>query len=72
MDQRDLRLSDGSSGRFQPTPHNDGTLALSAVALFLAGMTFGGFLVANKNELTQLDEAVLGFSMPDLALPIAR
>jgi hypothetical protein len=70
-DQRDRKPLDRSSGRFRPTPHNDGTLALSAIALFLAGMTLGGFLVANKSELSQLDE-VLGISTPDVALPIAR
>ena len=37
MDQRDREPLDRSSGRIQPTPHSDGTLALSAIALFLAG-----------------------------------
>jgi len=67
MDQRDRQSLDRSSGRIQPA---DRTLALSAVALFLAGMTLGGFLVANKNRFSQLDDVVPGTASPDMTLPI--
>ena len=72
MNQRDQEVFDRSSGRYLLTLHNDGTLSLWAFALFLAGMTLGGFLVANKSALAQLDEAVVGIPTQDMALPIAR
>jgi hypothetical protein len=46
----------------------DSIMVLSAVALFLAGMTLSGFLVANKSEPVGLGDTVT----TSTALPIAN
>jgi hypothetical protein len=44
MDRRDQELLDKQLRRVQPVRANDGTMILAIVAVFLAGVTLGGFL----------------------------
>ncbi len=50
MDQHDRELLDKQLGRIVPAPRNDGVLMLTITAIFIAGVTLGGALVANEGE----------------------
>jgi hypothetical protein len=54
MDRHDRELLDKQLRRLQPALRNDGAMALMGVALFLAGVTLGGFLFAYKNQPTRM------------------
>jgi hypothetical protein len=54
MDQRDQELLDKQTRGLIPPPRHDGVVALAIAAVFFAGMTFGGYLFANKNEPLQI------------------
>jgi hypothetical protein len=54
MDRHDRALLDKQLRRLQPPRRNDGAMALMGVALFLAGVTLGGFLFAYKSQPTRM------------------
>jgi hypothetical protein len=74
MDRRDRELLDKQLRRFDPTPRSPGTMILALVAVFLAGVTLGGFMFAYKAEPTRIaSNAVTSTTLaPASALPIAR
>jgi hypothetical protein len=74
MDQRDQELLEKQPRPVASAPRNDGTMILAIVAVFLAGMTLGSFMFANKAELTRItsSDAVTATAQPSSALPIAR
>jgi hypothetical protein len=75
MDQRDQDLLDRQMGRMTPPPRADNTLVLAATALFLAGMTLGGYLTAYTNGppiQTASNESLAPLTQPTHAIPIAR
>ena len=49
MDYRDQELLDRQLRKVTP-PRHDGILALAIVAMFFAGMTLGGMLVAQEDQ----------------------
>jgi hypothetical protein len=53
MNQRDQELLDRQVARIAPASHNDGVILLAVLAVFLAGVTLGGFLV-DKTEPMQV------------------
>ena len=50
MNRRDQELLDKQLHGVLPGPRHDGALALAILAIFLAGMTIGGFLTAVTDE----------------------
>jgi hypothetical protein len=54
MDRRDQELLDKQLRRVTPAPRNDGTMILAIVAVFVAGMTLGGYLAANHSAPMQV------------------
>jgi hypothetical protein len=74
MDQGDQELLEKQPRRVAPAPRKDGTMILALVAVFLAGMTLGSFMFANKAELTRItsSDAAAATAQPSSALPIAR
>ena len=50
MNQRDQELLDKQLHAVIPGPRHEGALALAILAIFLAGMTIGGFLTAVTDE----------------------
>lgn len=52
MDRRDLELLDKQLGHVLPPPRKDGVLALGLTVTFLAGVAFGGILMAREGETT--------------------
>jgi NhaP-type Na+/H+ or K+/H+ antiporter len=50
MDRHDEELLDKQVRRIAPPPPNNGLTLLAIVAVFLAGLTFGGFLFMPKRE----------------------
>ena len=62
-------------GHVAPRPRADGTLVLVATALFLAGMTLGGYLTAYTEEpptQTASNEFLAPLTQPTHTAPIAR
>jgi hypothetical protein len=53
MDRRDQELLDKQMRRLTP-PRNDGVIAMMLAAMFLVGMTLGGFLSAHQSEPIQI------------------
>jgi predicted MFS family arabinose efflux permease len=75
MDRHDQNLLDKQMRRVTPTPRNNGTMILAIVAVFLTGMTVGGFMTAYQIERVRTasnDDATVAISLPSSALPIAR
>jgi hypothetical protein len=52
MNQRDRELLDKQLRGYTP-PRKDGIMILTVVAVFLAGMTFGGALLARQSDPTR-------------------
>jgi hypothetical protein len=74
MDQRDQELLDKQMRRLTPPPRSEGTIVLAIMAVFIAGMTLGGYLVADREDITR-DITRLASSATSAsisALPIAR
>jgi hypothetical protein len=71
MDQRDQELLDRQVRRLAPSSHNDGAILLAVLAVFLAGMTLGGFLV-DKTESVQVaaNDTAPALSLPHGASPM--
>jgi hypothetical protein len=76
MDRHDQDLLNKQLGHLNPPPRRDGAIMLAVVAVFVAGVTVGGFLFADKNELplrTASTETLPATSVPAVASPtIAR
>jgi hypothetical protein len=75
VDQRDQDLLHKQMGHIAPPPRADGTLILVATALFLAGMTLGGYLTAYTEEPpTQLasNDVLAPLTQPAHVAPISR
>jgi hypothetical protein len=53
MDRRDQELLDKQMRRLTP-PRNEGVIAMMLAAMFLVGMTLGGFLSAHQSEPIQI------------------
>jgi hypothetical protein len=53
MDQRDQELLDKQMRRLSP-PRNDGAIAMMLAAMFLVGISLGGFLSAHESEPIQI------------------
>jgi hypothetical protein len=57
MNQRDQDLLDKQLWGVSPTPpRNKGALSLAFLAVFLGGLSIGGFLFAHKNDQAQMTE----------------
>jgi hypothetical protein len=55
MDQRDLELLDKQLWAVSPTPpRHRGALSLAFLAVFLGGLSIGGFLFAHNNDRAQI------------------
>ena len=54
MDQRDQELLDKQLRHLNPYPRSDGVMMLAILAVFFAGMAFGGFLFPYKSEPMQI------------------
>ena len=51
MNQRDQELLGRQVARIAPPSHNDGAILLTVLAVFLAGITLGGFLVDKTQSM---------------------
>ena len=72
LNRRDKELLDKQLRRFSPATRSDGTLILAMVAVFLAGMTVGGFAFAYKVDPTRMAATATALAPQVNALPIAR
>jgi hypothetical protein len=54
MDQRDQELLDKQLRRIAPPSRHDGVMFFAVLAVFLAGVTFGGLLAATRSGPTQI------------------
>ena len=75
MDRKDHDLLNKQMRHLNPPPANGtGTAILAVVAVFLAGMTLGGCMVAQKSEQPQTasNDLLAAMAQPRPALPIAR
>ena len=75
MDRKDRDLLNKQMRRLNPPPASGtGTAILAVVAVFLAGMTLGGYMVAQKSEQpkTASNDLLAAMAQPRPALPIAR
>jgi hypothetical protein len=50
MDRRDQELLDKQLSSFHPMPRHDGVMILAIFAVFLVGVTVGGFLYAYTDQ----------------------
>jgi hypothetical protein len=50
MNERDQELLDKQLQRINPRRRSEGVMVMAILAVFLAGMTFGGFLFAYKSQ----------------------
>jgi hypothetical protein len=73
MDQRDQELLDKQLRLLRP-PRNDGTMILMLVAVFLAGLTLGGVLIARESEPMRIasNDATAMISVPPGGSPSMR
>ena len=73
MDQRDQELLDKQL-RAVRRPRNDGTMILMLVAVFFAGLTLGGVLIARESEPMRIasNDATAMISVPPGASPSIR
>jgi hypothetical protein len=74
MDRRDQKLLDKQLRRINPAPRNDGVIAFAVLAVFFAGMAFGGFMFAYKSEPIQIasNDATPAAVLSSGALPATR
>ena len=72
MDQRDQELLDRQVRRLAPSSRNDGAILLAVLAVFLAGMTLGGFLVDKSESPMQVaaNDTAPALSLPHGAPPM--
>jgi hypothetical protein len=73
MDRRDQELLDKQLRRLNP-PRRDSVMILAILAVFFAGMAFGGFLFPYKSEPMQIasNDATPAILLPNGAPPTAR
>ena len=70
MEQRDWELLDKQVLGLPP-PRNDGVTVLTIVAVFFAGIIFGGLLLPHESELMRIasNDARTAISLPNGAPP---
>ena len=73
MDQRDQDLLDKQLRGLSP-PRNDGIMILMVVAMFFAGMTFGGILFTHQSVpmRTASNDLTAAISLPNVGPPTTR
>jgi len=67
MNQYDQELLDKQLRGLNASPRNDGVMVVAILAMFLAGMTLGGFLSARNSERMQIawNDATPAISIPN-------
>jgi hypothetical protein len=63
MDQHDQELLDKQLGRISPSPRRNAVILSAVIAVFLAGVTFGGF-ITEKTETMQIASDDAAMSLP--------
>jgi hypothetical protein len=73
MNRRDRKLLDKQIGKLAAPPSNGPLMMLVVAAVFVIGMTLGGFLVGYRGAPVHVaaNDAKLALSLPDNA-PVAR
>jgi hypothetical protein len=76
MNRHDQELLDKQLRALPFAPRNDGVMILALLAMFLSGMTVGGFLYAFTDQpgptRIAMNDSAPVIAFPNIALPIAR
>jgi hypothetical protein len=72
MDQHDRELLERQMRRFVPPPLKRGTMMLSIVATFLAGVTLGSLMSMYRDHRLQTAANDAPMTSPNHTLPITR